>query len=316
MAKAFYSLEEASELLGKTPDEIRALVQEGTLREFRDAGKIFFKAEDIDKLGGVASSEDSGEVTLEAAPEPVDEADLPTVADTDGTSMIGLEAVDEVAPERKPPETGDKGTVISESGIGVFDDDELEIDADPMAETQITAPAGTDQVSLEGSGSGSGLLDLTREADDTSLGAELLDEIYPGEGEDEGGEPEAAVAEAEPEAEAYAEPAEEEAAEAEEEEEEAEAGAAAPTVVETTAPVVSVAVDATEGLFSGLMVGTLILLALAGSVVAGMLQGFFPAYAQLLSNNFWFFLGGAAGVPLLALLIGWLIGKAAGPKRA
>ena len=29
-------------------------------------------------------------------------------------------------------------------------------------------------------GSGSGLLDLTRESDDTSLGAELLDEIYPG----------------------------------------------------------------------------------------------------------------------------------------
>ena len=26
-----------------------------------------------------------------------------------------------------------------------------------------------------------GLLDLTREADDTSLGAELLDEIYPGD---------------------------------------------------------------------------------------------------------------------------------------
>ena len=29
-------------------------------------------------------------------------------------------------------------------------------------------------------GSGSGLLDLTRESDDTSLGAELLDEIAPG----------------------------------------------------------------------------------------------------------------------------------------
>jgi hypothetical protein len=35
-------------------------------------------------------------------------------------------------------------------------------------------------VNLEGTGSGSGLLDLTRESDDTSLGAELLDEITPG----------------------------------------------------------------------------------------------------------------------------------------
>ena len=36
------------------------------------------------------------------------------------------------------------------------------------------------KLSLESVGSGSGLLDLTRESDDTSLGAELLDEIYPG----------------------------------------------------------------------------------------------------------------------------------------
>jgi hypothetical protein len=47
-----------------------------------------------------------------------------------------------------------------------------------MAQTNITAGIG-DQVSLEGVGSGSGLLDLTRESDDTSLGAELLDEITP-----------------------------------------------------------------------------------------------------------------------------------------
>ena len=38
----------------------------------------------------------------------------------------------------------------------------------------------TDQLNLDGVGSGSGLLDLTRESDDTSLGAELLDEIAPG----------------------------------------------------------------------------------------------------------------------------------------
>jgi hypothetical protein len=37
----------------------------------------------------------------------------------------------------------------------------------------------TDQLNLDGVGSGSALLDLTRESDDTSLGAELLDEIAP-----------------------------------------------------------------------------------------------------------------------------------------
>ena len=35
-----------------------------------------------------------------------------------------------------------------------------------------------EDLSLEAVGSGSGLLDLTRESDDTSLGAELLEEVY------------------------------------------------------------------------------------------------------------------------------------------
>lgn len=303
MAKAFYSMEEVCQLLGKSQDEVKELVQDGSLREFRDAGKIFFKAEDVDKLGGgVTASEDSGEVMLEPAAEPEApmEEGLPTVADAEGTSMIGLEAVEEVEkPRGGEPE---KDTVISASGIGVFDDDELEIDADPMAETQIAAGPGEDQVSLEGTGSGSGLLDLTREADDTSLGAELLDEIYPGE--EEAAEAEAPVATAEP------------LVEEEAEEEEAEPAAEPVAVAEVAPPAYVAAGDPSEGLFAGLMVGALVLLVVAGSVVAGMLQGFFPDYAKLLSNNFWFFLGGAAAVPLLALLIGWVVGKAAAPKPA
>jgi hypothetical protein len=296
MAKAFYSMEEVCELLGKSQDEVKQLVQAGDLREFRDAGKIFFKAEDVDKLGGgAAASEDSGEITLEAASEAEEAA---AGADSEGTSFIGLEPLEEsVERERKE----DKDTVITASGIGVFDDDELEIDADPMAETQITAGAREDEVSLEGTGSGSGLLDLTREADDTSLGAELLDEI-------------SSEALQEP-VEAEAEPITEEPVAEEEPVEEAEP-AVAPAVFAETAPAVQVAAgDPSEGLFSGLMVGALILLAVAGSVVAGMLQGFFPNYAKFLSNKFLYFLLGSVAVPVLALLIGWLIGKAAVPKR-
>lgn len=60
-----------------------------------------------------------------------------------------------------------------------------------MAQTLVTnSPTFTpgssgvgDDLTLDSVGSGSGLLDLTREADDTSLGAELLDEIYPDAGE-------------------------------------------------------------------------------------------------------------------------------------
>ena len=292
MAKAFYSIDEVCKLLGKTQDQIKQLVRDGSLREFRDAGKIFFRADDVSKLAGHAlSSEDSGELTLEPA-----EAGASTGADSEGTSVIGLEVVEEA--ERPPTTAGERATVISASGIGVFDDDELEIAADPMAETQITTGAAEDQVSLEGSGSGSGLLDLTREADDTSLGAELLDEIYPGEEEAAQAAAPAAVAEA---------PAEE--AEPE------RAAVAAPAAVAEAPAVYAGAADPMEGLFSGLMIGALLLLAAAGSVVAGTLQGFLPDYARFLSSHFWPFIGAAAFVPVLALLLGWVVGKAALPRR-
>jgi hypothetical protein len=66
------------------------------------------------------------------------------------------------------------------TGISVFDAGEVD-EADPMAATIVTDAgiSDDDDLSLDSVGSGSGLLDLTRESDDTSLGAELLDEIYP-----------------------------------------------------------------------------------------------------------------------------------------
>ena len=92
---------------------------------------------------------------------------------SDGTGLIDL------AEEPTSPRNGHGSGHAS--GISVFDADEVET-ADPMAQTMMTgAVEGQgDELALESVGSGSGLLDLTREADDTSLGAELLDEIYPG----------------------------------------------------------------------------------------------------------------------------------------
>jgi hypothetical protein len=69
----------------------------------------------------------------------------------------------------------------SRHGINVFGDD-THLPVDPMAQTAMPGVGGGGSVAdldLQGIGSGSGLLDLTRESDDTSLGAELLDEISP-----------------------------------------------------------------------------------------------------------------------------------------
>jgi hypothetical protein len=67
----------------------------------------------------------------------------------------------------------------SRHGINVFGDDTHGA-ADPMAQTAMPGTGSMADLNLEGIGSGSGLLDLTRESDETSLGAEILDEISPG----------------------------------------------------------------------------------------------------------------------------------------
>lgn len=296
MAKPFYSLDEVCKMLGRDQDGVKALVREGKLREFRDAGKIFFKAEHVDKLAGKspAAKDDTGEIVLDSGDD-----ELPSLSDVGGggTSVIGLAPVDEDEGQKKKKE----GTVITASGIGVFDDDELEIDTDPMAKTTISA-AASDQVSLEGTGSGSGLLDLTRESDDTSLGAELLDEIYPGEEE-------AAAKPAKP-----AKPLKKKAVETPPEDEDVAAVAEAP---EVAAPVAMATVgDPYEGLMSGLLVGAAILLTLAASVAGAMIQGFIPSYAQMLSNKFWIFVGGAAGVAIICGVLGLLFGRTSAPRRA
>ena len=75
--------------------------------------------------------------------------------------------------------SGLSGSASGRGSVNVFGDDE---DADPMAQTAISSAPSVADLNLEAVGSGSGLLDLTRESDDTSLGAELLDEISPGKG--------------------------------------------------------------------------------------------------------------------------------------
>lgn len=293
MAKPFYTMEEVCSALGKSAEDVKGMVRDGKLREFRDAGKVFFKSEDVDRLKGGAKS-DTG-ITLEAL------EDLPpTINDPGASDSISLVPLEDEDKAKKKKE----GTVISASGISVFDDDELEIDSDPGAKTRIATAAVGDEVSIEaGSGSGSGLLDLTREADDTSLGAELLDEIYPGEDEMQAAKGKTRAAAAEPE-EPEAEATEtEEAAPAEEE------------VGEVLMPVSVSSYDPSESIFGGLLVGALIVMALGASVVGGVLQGFVPSYGIMLAEKFLFLLIGAVVVAGLGALVGWMVGRASAPRR-
>ena len=58
MAKSFYSQEEACEKLEMNPAQLKDLVQNGSLREFRDGGKVTYKADEVDKIAEATDSID------------------------------------------------------------------------------------------------------------------------------------------------------------------------------------------------------------------------------------------------------------------
>jgi hypothetical protein len=166
MAKMFYTLEEVAAKLHKSPDEVKAMAKSGQIQEFRDRDKLMFKVDQIDLLAG--GDEESGEVHLE-------------LEDTSAGSGIGMSGS---GLDLKDASASGSAIGLADSregtGISVFDTDHGSpaIGGEVASgETQV-GEALDDELSLESVGSGSGLLDLTRESDDTSLGAELLEEVY------------------------------------------------------------------------------------------------------------------------------------------
>ncbi len=212
MAKMFYSLEETAAKLGKSEAEVRQMASNNEITEFRDGDRLIFKVDQIDLLVGDDennASDMSSMIPLmdtnagsAIADSPMAPAAPAAPADTGMTSeevegsSIGLE--DSFSPGASGSSQGlsdfdaavDLGSGLADSsagsgsgggsGIAVFDAEELEA-ADPAAQTQMTDGGLEGGLNLDQLGSGSGLMDLTRESDDTSLGAEgLLDDIYQG----------------------------------------------------------------------------------------------------------------------------------------
>jgi hypothetical protein len=213
MAKMFYTMEEAKSALGKSEEEIKQFAREGKLREFRDGPRLMFKADQVEQLKAeVAGGGGLDQVDLGVS----DSGGLIGLVDTTGASGTsitlsdadtgqsssagGLKMKDDTAlaadlglsgslggvpsPGRvqaSPTGTGLSGSFGGRSpgGINVFGADDVIERVDPSAQTAISGGI-REQMELQQVGSGSGLLDLTRESDDTSLGAELLDEIAPG----------------------------------------------------------------------------------------------------------------------------------------
>jgi excisionase family DNA binding protein len=194
MAKMFYTTDEAAQKLGINNDQLKQLVSDSKLREFRDGARVMFKVDQVDKLandrkGGTSSGTRAGtggpiglaDSGIGLSPGDSHASDVISLADstTHGTSPSKDDTVVTDAEGTRGPGGTKGGTKGTAAGQQVFKPGEVKTPADTGAQTQIQS-AIDDQLSIEGVGSGSGLLDLTRESDDTSLGAELLDEIYPG----------------------------------------------------------------------------------------------------------------------------------------
>jgi hypothetical protein len=168
MAKMFYSLEEAAQRLGKSVAEVQQMAASGQLQEFKDRDKLMFKREQVDLLSG-GKGDSAGFIPL---------------AGNEGSSM-GLALDDSGGAGGKAGSKSGSGHIAlddpgakEKSGISIFDTESTE-EGDPSAVTRITETrAGVDELTLESVGSGSGLLDLTREGDDTSLGADLMEDVY------------------------------------------------------------------------------------------------------------------------------------------
>lgn len=304
MASAYYKMAEVMEKLGKTEQEVHDLIKQGKLRQYMDAGKPVFKVDEVEKLKediiGLELPGNSGsEVRLK-----LDETDeITLLPDEDNQTQKEKEKGKESEGGFGLSQLGDltkADTAVGTIGLNLLSgtEDAYKLSEDTKAETRVgqteeEEPLGGD-ANLESFGSGSGLLDLSLQADDTSLGA-VLDDILPTAAE----APAAAAGAA-----AAAEPvAEEPLAEAAAEE---PLGAAEKMPLETAAAGVSAAVmpmvieDPTSGIYGVMMFLPVLALAVAAAILSAALLDVRPAILRWLTEV------APADIPLVWYLVGAL----------
>jgi hypothetical protein len=197
-------------------------------------------------------------------------------------------------------------TGLGTSVLGETDKDYAVTD-DTMAETAIpSAPAGTtpempleeieQDVNLDTFGSGSGLLDLSLQADDTSLGG-ILDEIYTAE--EEGKE----LGEAEGDSAAAV------AAEADQmvvSEEELAAPQAVPEMGAIAGPMIEVAPDTQSNTLGMLLFLPLVIVIYTLVVAVAGQRGVMPSILASIQAFIWYIMGGAAVIAALVVVAAFM----------
>jgi hypothetical protein len=261
-------------------------------------------------------TEEAPETELMAEDTFVAEPPPPPTGEASGSSEILL--APETGAPVMPGDLTDADTALTGQGTSVLGetDRDYEITGDTMAETSVSAGlTGStpevpleeieEDVNLDSFGSGSGLLDLSLQADDTSLGG-ILDEIYTAEGE--GKEPAAGI---EPGSEA-AMPAEPEETVPEE-----ELAAPIPAAAEVPAlaqPLIEMAPDTQSNTLGMLLFLPLLIVIYTTTVVVAGLKGVMPSILASVQSFIWYIMGGAAVVSGIVVAAAFLMTGEKGTK--
>lgn len=189
MAEKYYSLEEVMEKLAKSEEQVRQLVEDGKLQEFREEGNVLYKAEEVEGFfgddeidieedftldiegdegssiellleatSGTESSsapiEDSGVVEFEASGVELEDDGAELEADV-------AELVSDISAEMDISELSAADTSVGTTGINVLGDtdDEYKLASDSKGETVGAEGEGT------GTGAGTGIEDIDLDAD-------------------------------------------------------------------------------------------------------------------------------------------------------
>lgn len=200
----YYDIQEVMAKLRMSEEELQGLVKQGRLRQYMDSGKAVFRIEDVDTLAeevvgldissfGQTPPEEGSEleISLEETAEVQIDPEKRKSPPADEDVELDLE------PDLAQPKESEGGfglsqmgditaadTNVSSVGINILSGtgDAYQLTEDTRGETQAADIDDLDSLdadsNLESFGSGSGLLDLSLQADDTSLGA-VLDDILP-----------------------------------------------------------------------------------------------------------------------------------------
>jgi hypothetical protein len=264
--KQYYTADEAAQRLNKSVAEVNSLADKGLLQRVNHENMTKFRVDQVDLM----ADENDGPLGL-ADSQPLGLADS--------------------GPATPAPKRGAAASnPLEDSVLGLADS------GPANARTGISAVSGRGkgsdavEIGLETVGSGSGLLDLTRESEETALGAELIEQVYKQDGGDTGAGATGLFSAV------------------------TDSGMSASASPDVVSPSFAMVQESYDGSWSGVGIG-LMVAAFAGLVVVALIAmsvaaGAGSSVASSMAGNMAMWAGILAGVTAVFGVVGFFVGRA------